>query len=71
MPATDHLHFQCMFDDDEARLRSATFGLRPDKLLEDIGNAEAKRLLHELAKGAAGAPLTLDAAATLTRLERR
>jgi WD40 repeat protein len=44
--------------------------LRAVELLEDIGNREAKRLLSELAKGAAGAPLTLEAAAALSRLER-
>lgn len=50
-----------------ARLRQ----LRGIELLEGIGDAAAKALLTELAHGAAGAPLTLDAAAALTRLERR
>jgi WD40 repeat protein len=50
-----------------ARLRQ----FRAVELLEGIGTGAAKRLLTDLAKGAAGAPLTLDAAAALARLERR
>ena len=50
-----------------ARLRE----LRAVELLEGIGTPAAKRLLVELAKGAAAAPLTQDAAAALARLERR
>ncbi len=45
--------------------------LRAVELLEGIGTPAAKALLAELAKGAAGAPLTLDAAAALARLEPR
>jgi WD40 repeat protein len=50
-----------------ARLRQ----LRALELLEGIGTPAAKKLLSELAEGAAGAPLTLEAAATRARLERR
>jgi SAM-dependent methyltransferase len=32
MPATDRLHFERLFHDEQARLRSATFELRPDEL---------------------------------------
>jgi RNA polymerase sigma factor (sigma-70 family) len=53
--------------------------LRPDRLrqmravelLEGIGTPAAKELLSELAKGAAGAPLTGEAAGALARLRRR
>jgi hypothetical protein len=45
--------------------------LRAVELLEGIGSPAAKRFLLELAKGAVGAPLTLDAEAALVRLERR
>jgi WD40 repeat protein len=45
--------------------------LRAVELLEGIGTSAAKALLKELAEGAAGAPLTLDAAASLARLENR
>jgi RNA polymerase sigma factor (sigma-70 family) len=45
--------------------------LRAVELLEGIGTPAAKQYLTELAKGAAGAPLTRDAAAALGRLERR
>lgn len=44
--------------------------LRAVELLEGIATPAAKELLDELAKGAAGAPLTLDAAAALGRLKR-
>jgi hypothetical protein len=50
-----------------ARLRQ----LRAVELLEGIGTPAARGLLTELAKGAAGAPLTVDAAAALARLGRR
>jgi RNA polymerase sigma factor (sigma-70 family) len=43
--------------------------VRAVELLEGIGTPAAKELLAELAKGAAGAPLTLDAAAALERLK--
>ncbi len=45
--------------------------LRAVELLEGIGTPAARELLAELARGAAGAPLTLDAAAALARLQRR
>jgi RNA polymerase sigma factor (sigma-70 family) len=45
--------------------------LRALEVLEGIGTPAAKELLSELAKGAAGAPLTLDAAGALARLQRR
>jgi hypothetical protein len=45
--------------------------LRAVELLEGVGTPAAKGLLAELAKGAAGAPLTRDAAAALARLGRR
>src|SRR5262249_33139751 len=41
---------------------------RAVELLEGLGTPEAKKFLTELAGGAAGAPLTLDAAAALKRL---
>jgi RNA polymerase sigma factor (sigma-70 family) len=50
-----------------ARLRQ----LRAVELLEGVGTPAAKAWLAELAKGAAGAPLTVDAAAALARLGRR
>jgi WD40 repeat protein len=50
-----------------ARLRQ----LRAVELLEGIGTPAARELLREWAKGAAGAPLTVDAAAALARLGRR
>ena len=50
-----------------ARLRE----LRAVELLEGIGTPAAKQYLAELAQGAAGAPLTREAAAALGRLERR
>jgi hypothetical protein len=56
---------------DQAELSPARLGqLRAVELLEGIGTPAAKALLAELAKGAAGAPLTLDASAALSRLER-
>ena len=45
--------------------------LRAVELLEGIGTPAARDVLSELAKGAAEAPLTRDAAATLERLRRR
>jgi hypothetical protein len=42
--------------------------LRAVEVLEDLGTAEAKKLLEELAKGAADAPLTEAAKAALARL---
>jgi hypothetical protein len=50
-----------------ARLRE----LRAVELLEGMGTPAAKQYLAELAKGAVGAPLTLEAVAALGRLERR
>jgi hypothetical protein len=44
--------------------------IRAVELLEGIGTPAARKLLAELAAGAAGAPLTLDAAAALKRLDR-
>jgi RNA polymerase sigma factor (sigma-70 family) len=44
--------------------------LRAVELLEGIGTPAAKKLLSELAHGAPGVPLTLDATAALARLER-
>jgi hypothetical protein len=45
--------------------------LRAVELLEGIGTSAARDVLSELAKGAAEAPLTRDAAATLERLRRQ
>ena len=42
--------------------------VRAIELLEGLGTPEAKKLLTELAAGAANAPLTLDAGAALKRL---
>jgi RNA polymerase sigma factor (sigma-70 family) len=57
---------------DRAELTPARLGqLRAVELLEGMGTPAAKGLLAELAKGAAGAPLTRDAAAALARLGRR
>ncbi|MDY3556003.1 sigma-70 family RNA polymerase sigma factor [Gemmata sp. JC717] len=68
---------------DEVRQRANTFLKEHDKpvpsaarvrqirtveLLEGLRTPEARKLLNELAKGAAGAPLTRDAAAALKRL---
>jgi hypothetical protein len=50
-----------------ARLRE----LRAVELLEGVGTPAAEQYLAELAQGAAGAPLTREAAAALGRLERR
>jgi hypothetical protein len=50
-----------------ARLRE----LRAVELLEGLRTPEARKLLAELAAGAAGAPMTLDAAAALARLRGR
>jgi hypothetical protein len=44
--------------------------LRAVELLEQIGTAEARQALQELAKGAARTPFTLDAAAALKRMTR-
>jgi hypothetical protein len=44
--------------------------IRAVELLEGIGTPAARELLSELAKGAAGAPLTLEAAAARERLSR-
>lgn len=44
--------------------------IRAIELLEGIGTRAASELLSELAKGAAGVPLTLEAAAALTRLSQ-
>ena len=44
--------------------------IRAIELLEGIGTLAAKELLSELAKGAAGAPLTLEATAALARLSQ-
>ncbi len=44
--------------------------VRAIELLEGIATPAAKKLLSELANGAAGAPLTLEAAAALARLGR-
>jgi WD40 repeat protein len=54
-------------------LEQARKGRRTDwsvRLLERIGTAEARTLLEALARGAAGAPLTEDAAAALKRLDK-
>jgi hypothetical protein len=57
---------------DQAEMSPGRLGqLRAVELLEGIGSPAAKGLLLELAKGAVGAPLTLDAEAALVRLERR
>ena len=45
--------------------------LRAVELLEGIATPAAKDLLSDLAKGAAGAPLTLEAAGALERLRGR
>jgi WD40 repeat protein len=45
--------------------------IRAVELLEGIGTPAARELLSELAKGAAGAPLTLEAGAALARLSNR
>jgi hypothetical protein len=45
--------------------------LRAVELLEGIGTPAAKEVLSEWAKGATGAPLTLEAAGALVRLRRR
>jgi RNA polymerase sigma factor (sigma-70 family) len=45
--------------------------LRAVRVLEHAGTPEARRLLRELATGAEGARLTREAAAALTRLNRR
>jgi hypothetical protein len=42
--------------------------IRAVELLESLGTPESKKLLTELAGGAAGAPLTRDAGAALKRL---
>ncbi len=44
--------------------------VRALELLEGIGTPAARNLLSELAKGPAGAPLTMDAASSLARLKR-
>lgn len=46
-------------------------GLRAVAVLEHIANAEARKLLHDLAAGAAGARLTAEAKASLARLRSR
>src|SRR5262249_13528840 len=46
-------------------------GLRAIETLEQIGTPAARQLLEKLAGGAAGAMLTREAHAALTRLERR
>ncbi len=43
--------------------------LRAVQTLESLGSPEARRLLHELARGAAEVRLTTEAAAALARLE--
>lgn len=45
--------------------------VRAVELLEAVGTPEAKALLADLAKGAPGVPLTVDAGAALERLGRR
>jgi hypothetical protein len=45
-------------------------GWRGVEVLECLGTAEARRVLHRLAGGAAGAGLTRDAKAALQRLDR-
>jgi WD40 repeat protein len=45
--------------------------LRAVEALEYIGNAEARKLLEQLARGAPGAPLTEDAKETLQRLDKK
>lgn len=45
--------------------------LRAVEVLERIGNAEAKAILADLAQGAAGAHLTIEAKASLARCKRR
>jgi hypothetical protein len=42
--------------------------MRAVELLEGLGTPAARKLLTELAEGAAGAPLSLDAGAALKRL---
>jgi hypothetical protein len=56
---------------DPARSPATLQALRAVEVLEHIGNAEARRVLELVAKGAAGARLTEDAAATLLRLSAR
>ena len=54
-------------------LEQARKGRRTDwsvRLLERVGTAEARTVLEALARGAAGAPLTEDAAAALQRLAK-
>src|SRR5262245_55241929 len=52
--------------DGPEKLRQA----RAVEVLERIGNADARKLLETLAKGAPGAALTQDAKESLARLER-
>jgi hypothetical protein len=56
---------------DPAHSPATLQALRAVEVLEHIGNAEARRVLELVAKGAAGARLTEDAAATLRRLAAR
>jgi hypothetical protein len=45
--------------------------IRAVEILEEIGTAAAREWLAKLAKGGAGAPLTLEAQAALERLTQR
>jgi len=47
------------------------FASRVTELLEQIGSAEARSLLTELAKGPATARMTMEAGASLKRLQDR
>jgi hypothetical protein len=55
----------------EALEREHQRQLRALQILERMNTAEARKLLQEIAGGAADAPLTLDAKATLDRAEKR
>jgi RNA polymerase sigma factor (sigma-70 family) len=53
---------------DPARSPATLQSLRAVEVLEHVSNAEARQVLEQVAKGAAGARVTEDAAATLRRL---
>ena len=60
-----------MHSESEHKVEEVGCQLRAVELLEGTACPAAKDLLSELAKGAAGVPLTLEAAAALGRLARR
>ena len=69
-PLEVHLRLKALLEDPEVvpsaeRLRE----LRSIEVLEKIGTPEASQLLRELAGGAPGARLTVEAMAALARLE--